>query len=155
MVEYRKATAEDADVLARIRADFLAEANSIAYEDEKTAVLESNRRYMRQALADGSFAAWIAAEGEEIVATSGVSFYLLPPNKNNPSGKTAYISNLFTYPRCRKKGIATRMFALIVEEAAAQGCVKVTLEATEMGRPIYERFGFKVPEDAMSYYIVR
>ena len=153
MLEFRRATPDDCDALARIRAEFLAEANGVENDNEKATLETLNRQFMSTAMVDGSFAAWVAAEEGEIVATSGISFYTLPSNKSNPSGKTAYISNMFTYPAWRKQGIAARLFELVVSDAAERGCGKVMLNATEMGRPIYERFGFKSDAGDMNYYL--
>ena len=59
---------------------------------------------------------------------------------------------MFTKPEYRGKGIATRLFEMTVAEAQKRGCGKVVLHATDMGRPIYEKFGFFVPNGAMEYY---
>ena len=72
--------------------------------------------------------------------------------KKCPTGKVTYISNMFTYPEYRKHGIATKLFALTVEEAKKQGCIKILLNATDMGRPLYEKFGFKDTANDMVYY---
>jgi predicted acetyltransferase len=70
------------------------------------------------------------------------------------SGKVAYIGNMFTYPDYRKQGIATKLFSLSMDSAKEAGCKEVFLDATEMGRPIYAKYGFKKNDDAMSYHIL-
>ena len=37
----------------------------------------------------------------------------------------------------------------LVKDAMKQGISQITLEATEMGRPLYERYGFVKMEDEM------
>ncbi|MGL5085571.1 MAG: GNAT family N-acetyltransferase [Clostridium sp.] len=54
----------------------------------------------------------------------------------------------------RKAGIATKLLNLVVEEAKGEECKEIILAATNMGRPIYEKYGFKNDADAMSYYII-
>lgn len=152
MIEYRKATIDEGYLLAKIRVDFLVEANNINSEDEKTLMLKNNIKFLSHSLADGSFASWVAVEDGDIIATSGVSFYTLPPNKKCPDGKVAYISNMFTYPKYRNQGIASKLFDLTIEEVKRHGCVKILLNATDMGRPIYEKFGFKNTKNDMVYY---
>ncbi|QHQ60736.1 GNAT family N-acetyltransferase [Anaerocolumna sedimenticola] len=152
MIEYRKATLEDADLIAKIRADFLGEVNHLTQEDKQD-MCKANQDYLKKALADGSFAAWLAVLDEEVVGTSGITFYHVPPNMKCPNGKAAYISNMFSYPQYRKQGIATKLFSLIVEEAKIQGHNKVLLNATDMGKPLYERYGFKEVQGDMVYYI--
>lgn len=53
----------------------------------------------------------------------------------------------------RKSGMASKLFELIVQEAESFGCTEVFLNATEMGRPIYEKFGFTDIQNDMVYYI--
>ena len=154
MIGYRLATADDAEALARIRIDFLTEANSmdgaVDNDAEKAALYASNLDYFKREL-NRSFIAWLALEEGEIIGTSGASFYEYPPNKSAPTGKKAYISNMFTYPQHRGRGVATTLFALTVDEAKARGCEGVTLNATEMGRPIYKKYGFADIEGDMGY----
>ena len=154
MIEYRKATVGEGDLLAKIRVDFLLEAKNIDdTEEEKTLMFERNRRFMARALADGSFVSWVAVQDGEIIATSGVSFYTLPPNKEYPDGKVAYISNMFTCPEYRNQGVASKLFALALEEAQSRGCAKISLTASDMGRPIYEKYGFMTVDKEMFFHI--
>lgn len=154
MIEYRKATIDEIDLLAQIRIDFLCEANDVNSEDERKTLYKNNKQFMTNSLADGSFVSWVAIENGTIIATSGVSFYTLPPNKKCPSGKVAYISNMFTYPKYRNQGIAKKLFSLTVEEATKAGCIKILLNATAMGRLIYEKFGFTDIKNDMVYYVL-
>jgi len=148
---YRMATAEDAPLLAQVRLDFLREASGSLSPAEADDLLAANTAYLSRALADGSFLSWMALEDGNIVGTSGVTFYILPPNRHCPDGKSAYISNMFTYPAYRGQGIATRLFVMTVDAAAQQGHRNICLKATEMGRPLYEKYGFKDAHDYMAY----
>jgi len=153
MIAYRKATTDDIDALLKLRIDFLRDAKNIQNEGEEAILIQANKNFLSQSLADGSFIQWLAMDGAEIVGSSSVSLYVLPPNAMRLSGKVAYIGNMFTYPAHRKQGIATKLFALAVDSAKAAGCGEVCLDATEMGRPIYEKYGFQKSEDAMHYCI--
>lgn len=50
--------------------------------------------------------------------------------------------NMYTDPDYRRRGIARHTLELLVEEAKKKGISHISLEATDMGRPLYERFGF-------------
>ena len=154
MIEYRKAIIHEIDTLAKIRMDFLHEADNIAKYENEGDLLNNIKEYMATSMNDGSFVSWVAVDDGRIIATSGVSFYALPPNKSCLTGKTAYISNMYTYPQYRNQGIATRLFDLTVQEAIYNGALKILLNATPSGRPIYEKCGFKNIEDGMVYYCV-
>jgi len=151
MIEYRLATARDIEELARIRLEFLVESDGVT-GGEKAEIYENNLEYFKRTLGS-EFVAWIAVEEGEIIGTSGVSFYVQPPNKRAPTGKFAYISNMFTYPQHRGRGVATKLFALTVDEAKSRGYTKITLKATAMGRPIYEKYGFTDVSGDMAYYL--
>ena len=49
----------------------------------------------------------------------------------------------------RRQGIAINTLDLLVKDAKEQGVLQIALEATDMGRPLYERYGFVKMEDEM------
>lgn len=63
--------------------------------------------------------------------------------------KKAYIMNMYTAPEYRRQGIAFQTLDLLVKDAKEQGVLQIALEATDMGRPLYERYGFIKMEDEM------
>ena len=152
-MEFRKAAQEDIEKLVAVRVDFLAECGHAATPEERDVLKRMNVEYFSESLADGSLAVWLAEEDGKIVATGSVSFCRRPPNKYVPSGKCAYIGSIFTYPAYRKQGIGTKIFELMVREAKAAGCGRIELHATEMGRPLYERFGFEPSASYMTIFV--
>ena len=71
-------------------------------------------------------------EDNKFVGAGGVSYYQVMPTYHNPSGKKAYIMNMYTKPLYRRNGIAIRTLALLVEDAKKRGITSISLEATEM-----------------------
>ena len=57
--------------------------------------------------------------------------------------------NMYTNPAYRRKGIAYQTLNLLVADAKNKGIDAISLEATEMGRPLYEKFGFTGMNDEM------
>ena len=55
---------------------------------------------------------------------------------SNPTGRKAYLMNLYTAPQYRRQGIATRILTRLVEDAHRRGVTAISLEATAMGRPV-------------------
>ena len=49
----------------------------------------------------------------------------------------------------RRQGIAFHTLDLLVKDAKKQGVSQIALEATDMGRPLYEKYGFVKMEDEM------
>ncbi|MGL4605840.1 MAG: GNAT family N-acetyltransferase [Eubacteriaceae bacterium] len=85
-------------------------------------------------------------ENNTIVASSGLCFYQLPPNFSNPSGRNAYVTNMFTLKEYRKRGLASTLLEKILSEARSFGYSVVRLHASSDGEGIYLRFGF-IPSD--------
>ena len=64
------------------------------------------------------------------------------PSYHNPSGKKAYIMNMYTNPKYRRKGIAYRTLDMLIKDSKSKGISAISLEATDMGRSLYEKYGF-------------
>lgn len=67
------------------------------------------------------------------------------------TGRTAGIYNVATLPEARGRGIGEAMTWHCVRRGAAMGCVAATLQATDMGRPVYERMGFRLVSPYRTY----
>ena len=151
MIQYKLASIDEIEILAKTRVDFLKDEQDIS-EAEEQDLYENNKEYFMKSFENGRCASWIALENNRIIATSSISFFEWPPNKKCPNGKVAYISNMFTYPEYRNRGIASRLFDLSVKEAVKRNCGKIILDTTDMGRPIYEKYGFIDIDGYMIYY---
>jgi len=55
----------------------------------------------------------------------------------------AGIYNMGTVHRCRGRGVASALMTACLAEASRQGCRYVGLTPTPVGRPMYNRFGFR------------
>ena len=93
--------------------------------------------------------AYLVYDNGKFIGAGGVSFYQVMPTYHNPTGKKAYIMNMYTAPEYRRQGIAINTLDLLVKDAKEQGVLQIALEATDMGRPLYERYGFVKMEDEM------
>ena len=149
MITYRKAILSDAEKLAEIRSIFLKEMNNVSSEEKRINIEKTNLEYFRKTLCDNTFISWIALDNEEIIATGGLSFSVVPPCFPVTDGKVAYIMNMYTFPIYRNRGIGTELLKRIIDEAKQLGYKKITLNATEMGRPLYEKYGFNDTHDEM------
>ena len=146
---YKRATMEDIDELVRTRIIVLRAANKLPDDEDMSVVEKESYAYYRRALETGEHIAYLVYDNGAFVGAGGVSFYQVMPTYHNPTGKKAYIMNMYTAPEYRRKGIAIHTLDLLVKDAREQGASQITLEATEMGRSLYEKYGFVKMEDEM------
>lgn len=139
---YKKATVEDIDLLTKSRMEVLKAANKLSDDADMAEVEIQSNDYYKKALTNGTHTAYLVFDDERIIGAGGISYYRVMPTYHNPSGKRAYIMNMYTNPDYRGSGIATKTLELLVADAEEKGVQQISLEATEMGRPLYERFGF-------------
>jgi len=128
--ELREPDAEtDTDVELAEREDYAAMArlNETAYgypEGEFRAVAEAPMPGLR---------IYFASLGGEDVSTLGIW----------PHDGDAVVIWVATAPEARGRGISTRLLARALADARDQGLSTTTLQATKLGRPIYERLGYR------------
>ena len=112
-------------------------------------VEKESYEYYKSALETGEHIAYLVYDNETFIGAGGVSFYQVMLTYHNPTGKKAYIMNVYTAPGYRRQGIAFHTLDLLVKDAKEQDMLQIALEATDMGRPLYERYGFVKMEDEM------
>jgi GNAT superfamily N-acetyltransferase len=144
-ITMRRATADDADEMARLRRDMQAE---LLTTGDRTLALDAasprqNRDYFREKLPTGEFVAFLAETGGVIVGTGGIVVYRAPPTQGNPTGIEGYVMNMYTVPSYRGRGIATRLLDHLVEHVRDLGGRRAWLRASDSGRPVYHRYGFR------------
>lgn len=139
---YRMATLDDLDLLTETRIEVLRAANQLSVDTDMTEVKEQSYRYYRTAMKNDTHCACLVFDGERFVGAGGISYFQVMPTYHNPTGRKGYIMNMYTRPEWRRKGIATKVLDLLIENARGRGITAISLEATEMGRPLYEKYGF-------------
>ncbi len=148
-LKYKKATIQDIDELVKTRIIVLRAANKLSDDVDMSIVEQESCAYYKRALERGEHIAYLVYDNEKFIGSGGVSFYQVMPTYHNPTGKKAYIMNMYTSPEYRRKGIAFHTLDLLVKDAQKQGVSQITLEATDMGRLLYEKYGFVRMEDEM------
>lgn len=140
-VTYRKATHNDVELLIRLRLDFLTEDRGDLGKDTTEAIISQLRDYFARQM-NKSFVALLAEDNGQAVSAV---FMAVAGKLANPSfitGKTATILNVYTYPEYRRKGIATQLLTMMIEEAKTMDISYLELSATDAGKPLYEKPGF-------------
>lgn len=146
MIEYRIATNEDMGLLMSSRLEMLRVVNGLPETYEFDAVLvKESRNYF----AEGDQTTVLALEQGQVIGCATLCYIGLMPTFSHPTGKRAHLMNVYTRERYRRQGIAARMVEMLIREARVRGATEISLDATESGRPLYERLGFAASKECM------
>jgi len=137
-MQYRKATINDIPDLIQLRKQQLLDEGLTPIENIDAELKE----YFLSGLSDDSFIAWLAIDKSTIAATGGLCFYQLPPTYSNPSGRVAYVTNMFTEQGYRRKGISSHILNIIIEDAKQRNYTSIRLHASTDGKSMYSKAGF-------------
>lgn len=146
---YKRATIEDIDLLTKTRIEVLRAANRLSDDTDLSEVEIQSYNYYQKALRDDSHIAYLAFDGTHFVGAGAVSFFQVMPTYHNLSGNKAYIMNMYTRPEYRRRGIAIKILDMLIKESKNRGIIAISLEATDMGRPLYEKYGFVKMDNEM------
>lgn len=146
MIELRSIT--DTDKLMAWRKEVIE--NVFGIEADETLV-EANRRYYQQHIAEGSHIAYIALHDGEEVGCGAICLSDELPSPDNRTGRCAYLMNIYVRQAFRNRGIAHNIVRHLVNDALSRGCGKIYLETTSMAEPIYREIGFTHMDNLMKY----
>jgi len=153
----RRATAADAGVLARHRAEMFRDMSELP-DDLYDTLVEAARAYFAAAIVYGRYVGWVAELDDPsgaIVAGAGLQLRDLLPRPDVARerlvrGPQALILNVFTERAWRRRGIADALMRELLRWCRGNGIESVVLHASGEGRPLYEKLGF-TPTNEMRY----
>ncbi len=147
-LSFEIATLKDMDDLIALRVLMQKEVHAIPAEVVDLKYEDLLRSYFTQKIASGEYLSAIAKCDGRVVSANGLIVYQKPPSITGGSGLVGYVSNVYTLPEWRRRGIACKLMQLLLDHASTLGVSKLHLGATEDGQGIYERLGFKSPKYA-------
>ena len=134
-MEYRKATADDIELLMSLREEMLRIVNGLPEDHRFSDVMtENSRRYFLE----GDQTTVIALDNGKAAACASISYIEVMPTFSHTTGKRAHIMNVYTNAAYRRQGIAQKLVNMLTAEAAERGVTEIGLDATDSGRPLYE-----------------
>ena len=148
-LNYRKATIADLEILTETRIEVLRAANQLSNDVDMSEVKKQSYEYYQNSLGNDTHLAYLIFDDETFVGAGGISYFQVMPTYHNPTEKKAYIMNMYTKPGYRRQGIALKTLDLLVADAKAKGITAISLEATDMGRHLYAKYGFIKMNDEM------
>ncbi len=157
MYRIRRAIAADAGVLARHRAEMFRDMGELPASVYDT-LIDAARAYLTQAITDGRYVGWVAeldAGSREVVGGAGLQLRELLPRPDVARerlvrGPQGLIVNVYTERAWRRKGVADALMRELLQWCRGNGIESVVLHASDDGRPLYEKLGFR-PTNEMRY----
>jgi len=141
MISIRAVRADDFATICAHRQLMFAEMGTEAATLD--AASESYAAWLAPRLADGGYFGFFAEDHG--VAIGGVGLRLLdfPPGPLHPhSEKRALVLDVYVQPEYRGRGVAAELMRRAEQELKERGIVYATLQASAMGRPLYEKLGW-------------
>ena len=139
MIEYRIATNDDIELLMSSRLEMLRVVNGLSddyvFSDE---IVRESREYFLH----GDQLTVLALDEGEVIGCASMSFMWIMPTFSHPTGRRAHLMNVYTRSEYRRQGIARKMVEMLIDETWKRGATEISLDATVMGRPLYESLGF-------------
>lgn len=145
----QKATLKDIELLMKWRMEVLHEVFSIPQSRPTDMLERENRRYYQKALQTGEHIACFARLDDKIIGCGGICLYSEMPSPDNPTGKCAYLMNIYTRPRFRKQGAGKAIIKYLIGQAVKLDISKIYLETSEAGKYLYTKIGFVPMQDMM------
>jgi GNAT superfamily N-acetyltransferase len=154
-VTVRAAAAADAATIGRHRAAMFRDMGQVAGEDAIAALADATAGYLAEAIPAGGYAGWLAlAPDDTVVGGAGAQVRPIIPRPGAGgrllTAPQALLVNVYTEPAWRRQGVAERLIRAALAWADARGVSSVVLHASDAGRALYERLGFR-PTNEMAY----
>ena len=139
----RQATLADLDVLVRHRRRMWAAIDEVP-ETELDHADRAYRRWLRSRLRSGRVVGFIEETPSGFVTASGCVWIM--PSQPRPMWRgtqVPYLMSMFTEPDHRGHGLATQIVRAAIRWSRSRGFGHLVLHASEFGKPVYTRMGFK------------
>ncbi len=146
MLAYRRGVAADIPVLVQFWHDMLLESKvaGSGFVSDWRRRLEAD--FARQMDA-GAMEWFVAEEDGHIVGTAAA--FLSYSAGNALLDLQVTLAGIYTVPGHRRRGIARELTQRAIAWCKERECVRIRLQASEAGRPLYESFGFRTFHESM------
>lgn len=142
----KKATSNDIDLLMSSRLETLKVVNNLSDDvifDKE--LIDRTKEYF----INSNQTTVLTLDNNVVIGCATICYFKIMPTISHPTGKRAHIMNVYTHENYRRQGIGLKMIKLLIEEAKQRGVTEISLDATQMGRPLYEKCGFVSTEEGM------
>ena len=148
MVTYRFAEINDINLLVSLRLEFLEIVPSDnIYEELKVNIDD----YFKTKLLSGECEVILAENASEVIGTGIMFYYDSVPSINNITGKNAYVTSMYVHEKFRRQKVGSTILLKLLDKAKERDYKAIMLNASDIGRKLYEKHGFTDISNGMLY----
>jgi GNAT superfamily N-acetyltransferase len=151
MIQYRLASPADSAQLAEMRWNFRIERHPEAVNMTRETFLEACTAFYQRVLAGDGWSCWLAEENGTILSTIFIERVERIPTPKSLISDLGYITNVYTRPAYRQKGIGAELMKHVQDWARTQDLDRLFLWPSERAVPFYLRGGFTMETQEMEF----
>ena len=149
-MEYRIATIYDCEALTGLRMRMRRELDS---DFDSELIYGKTLDFFKRNIENGTHIAFACEHDGQMIATVGITLFEIMPTTKYPNGKAARLMNMYVEPLYRSRGIAKELLNRIVAYAKEHQIGKILLNPSQMGKSLYENYGFQLLPDEYVFYL--
>jgi ribosomal protein S18 acetylase RimI-like enzyme len=145
-LEIRLATPDDIDQLVSLRRQFTYEDET---GDERPEFEDECRSFLDSAITAGQWRVWVACVRTQIVSHVFVALIDKVPRPTHENRKIAYLTNAYTIPEYRDRGVGSQLLTAAQEDAAIEDVELMLVWPSDASLDFYRGHGFKSERDPL------
>lgn len=98
--------------------------------------------YFKAKLLSGECEVILAENASNVIGTGVMFYYDFVPSINNITGKNAYVTSMYLHENFRGQKVGNTILTKLLDRAKEKNYKVIMLNATDMGRKLYEKHGF-------------
>jgi predicted GNAT family acetyltransferase len=114
---------------------------------------EAYEQKLMQEFRSGGCKAWVIENKNKIIASGAITIVSFVPTPIDLSYRVAYLHSMYTERGYRNNNFANFIIKMATQDCKANGIKRIILNASEAGRPIYEKIGFCSAREMMRLII--
>jgi RimJ/RimL family protein N-acetyltransferase len=150
-MNFRLAQETDLPQLAALRWDFRAELHGAPAGETRETFAAACLVFLREALAGGRWAFWIAEQEGQVIAHVCVQRIRKLPRPGRLWAEFGYITNVYTRPEHRNQGIGAELMRRVQAWGQQEKLEMFILWPSQRSGPFYRRAGFIPSAQALEY----
>ena len=130
------------------------EQKGLQLETEKSKDLESAYlEKITKQIPEGVCKAWVIKNDDQIIASGAITIVSFVPVPIDLNHNIAYLHSMYTEKAHRHKKCAQKIVDKAIQYCQQNDIGRIVLNASEAGKPIYEKKGFVSSPETMRFFI--